>query len=222
MSSTTTRSRNVAQRRRRILASATELANTGAGDFTVRDLAAHAELTVPTLYNLIGGKDAIVAALIGAALDDLERSLAGVVGHRGVARAEALVDASLSVYADDAETYRAVFRMLQEVEGAPGSEALRSLFVRAGDLQRTALIEAREDGHVAGALDPTVLAHDILHAFLRATRLWAIGAWPIEVASARARYALHLALLADATSAGRKLVLPRLRESEARLKEPAR
>lgn len=208
-------------RRDRILSAAVQLAN-GSGDFTVRELAAEAELTVPTLYNLIGGKEAIVAALVSKALDDLDATLASLEGMRGIDRALAIVDRGWATFEEDADTYRAVFRLLQEVEGGPGSEALGRLFQRGGALQQAAILEAVQDGHLAGELDALVLAHDILHAFLQATRLWAIGALPVAAARARARYALHLALLADATPAGRRLILPRLRLSEADLKEPAR
>ena len=61
----TTRSKNMAKRREAILREARSLiANEGFEALKIRDLAARAGLTVPTIYNLIGGKNEILAVII--------------------------------------------------------------------------------------------------------------------------------------------------------------
>jgi AcrR family transcriptional regulator len=56
-----------AERRARIISAARELVTKhGYDGLTMRDLAAAARVSVPTLYNLFGGKDAILAAGSGA------------------------------------------------------------------------------------------------------------------------------------------------------------
>jgi AcrR family transcriptional regulator len=222
MSPAGARERNAQRRRQDILAATTRLSMARGGAFTVRDLAAEARVTVPTLYSLIGGKDAIVASLIEAGLDAIGKEMSANLGQRGIASAWAVVEATLQIYRTDPDTYRAVFRLLQEVESTSGRAPLGKLFTRAGHLYRTALIEARDDGELKGDLDPTVLAHDVVHAMHHATRLWAVGSLPFRAAAARVRYALCVALLADATAAGRARLLPELRAHEALLLKPAR
>ena len=53
------------ERRERILASARELiAERGYEGLTMRDLAAHCRVSVPTLYNQFGSKDSLLAAAV--------------------------------------------------------------------------------------------------------------------------------------------------------------
>ena len=60
-----TRSKNMAKRRETILREARALiANEGIEALKIRDLAARAGLTVPTIYNLEGGKNEILAVII--------------------------------------------------------------------------------------------------------------------------------------------------------------
>src|SRR6187200_1628947 len=62
-----------AERRKRILAAARELiAERGYDGLTMRELAAASRVSVPTLYNLFGGKQAIL-------LGELEETFAAVV-----------------------------------------------------------------------------------------------------------------------------------------------
>lgn len=186
----------------------------GGSGVTVRELAAAAGVTVPTIYNLVGSKEHVVAAIIGAALTRLEGVLAAMPEMRGIERARAIVEESLQLFFSERATYRAAFRLLQEAEGGANSSVLADVFGRAADLQRLAAIEARQDAHLCGDLDPLFLGQGILHAFLTAQRYWALGAFSDQTAAARALYGLYSALLADATPAGRALILPRLRAAE--------
>jgi AcrR family transcriptional regulator len=212
------RLRNMDARRRRILdAASCMLAGAGLPGLTVRALAIKAGVTVPTIYNLIGAKDQVVAALIESALDGMDAALASVPGLRGIARAEAAVHASADLYFASPERYSAVFRALQELQADPGESSLGPLFRRAGDVFCTAVSEAQTDGDLHGRLKPVPLGHHILHAQVETFRLWGIGALPVDAVRARACYALYISLLADATKPTRRVLLDRMRESEAAL-----
>ena len=72
----------MAERRQRILAAARAIvAKRGYEALTMRELAQASRVTVPTLYNLIGGKEAVLAA----AVEEQTARLAG--SSRGAARA---------------------------------------------------------------------------------------------------------------------------------------
>jgi AcrR family transcriptional regulator len=211
-----TRVRNMDARRRRILAEAQHLLAGGGPDaLTLRALADRAGVTVPTIYNLIGAKEQIVAALIAEALDRMDATVAALPAARGIARAEAAVRANLDICTAEPECYAALYRALHDIQasGAP----LGPLFRRAGEIFCTSVREAQKDGDLHGRLLPVPLGHHILHAQIETFRLWGAGALDVAATEARALYALYAALMADATKQGRRLLLERLHRYEARL-----
>src|SRR5689334_6227903 len=71
---------NKAERRERILRAARKLvAERGYAGLTMRDLADAARVSVPTLYNLFGSKDAILIAELHA----IARKIAAAPSHSG-------------------------------------------------------------------------------------------------------------------------------------------
>jgi AcrR family transcriptional regulator len=210
-----TRLRNMDARRQRILEQATVLlAAGGLAGLNIRSLATRAGVTVPTIYNLVGGKDHLVAALIESALQGMETALATKPGLRGIARAEAAVHATADLYFADPARFGAVFRALQDVQANPGENILGPLFRRAGEVFCLAVREAQQDGDLHGRLAVVPLGHHILHAQVETFRLWGIGALPEAATRARAMYVLYVSLLADATKPMRRILLARLRDSE--------
>ncbi|MBW2390360.1 MAG: helix-turn-helix transcriptional regulator, partial [Deltaproteobacteria bacterium] len=72
----TLREVNCEARRQRILETARRLITRGGmRALTMRRLAAGARLSVTTLYNLIGGREEIIKALIGDSIDRMNRVL---------------------------------------------------------------------------------------------------------------------------------------------------
>ena len=70
-----TRSKNMSKRRDTILREArTLIANEGFEALKIRELAVRAGLTVPTIYNLIGGKKEILAIIIQQLVEQLQIS----------------------------------------------------------------------------------------------------------------------------------------------------
>jgi len=213
------RTRNMDARRQRILDEAGRLLGAGGVEgLTLRGLAAAACVTVPTIYNLVGCKERVVAALIAASLDELEQAQTALPAQRGLARGEQAVRASTALFFGDPARYGAVFRALQELQHQPAAQAaLGPLFRRAGDVYCQAVAEAQAAGDLHGRLLPVPLGHHILHAQIENFRLWGVGSLPAPAVQARAFYALHVSFMADATRQGRKWLLERMRESEALL-----
>ena len=59
------RAQQMEERRERILASACEIvAELGPAGLSMRDLARRSRVTVPTIYNLVGGRDAVLFAAV--------------------------------------------------------------------------------------------------------------------------------------------------------------
>jgi AcrR family transcriptional regulator len=205
-------------RRQRILsAAAGMLAGGGVAGLTVRAVAEKAGVTVPTIYNLIGSKEQVVAALIAAALDRLDQALQALPPRRGMARAQAAVQCSADLFFAAPEQYGAVFRALQEIQAQPNENSLGPLFTRAGEVFCQAVREAQHDNDLHGRLAPVPLGHHILHGQIETFRLWGIGALPEPVVRARAFYGLYVGLMADATKQGRRQLVEWVKAHEQAL-----
>jgi AcrR family transcriptional regulator len=196
------RRRNMDLRRNRILMAARRaIARDGLESMTVRSLAAEAGVTVPTIYNLVGSREDVLASICEAALDELDRRLEAEAGpSRGLSRAEAVVSVSADLFLAEPETYRAVFRAIerQTLQAGMDPRGARSL-KRCADLQAQACREAREDGDLAGLLDPELLGEQVLGLYRIALRRWEIGEIDGGAFRRQALYGLFVCLLADAT-----------------------
>src|ERR1700733_7941442 len=163
-------------RRRRILEEASRLLAAGGTEaLTLRTLACRACVTVPTIYNLIGPKEQVVAALIAETLDVMDDALAAMPTLRGIARAEAAVRSNLSLCFAEPDRYGALYRSLQSIQGHPNETLLGPIFRRAGEVFHAAVREAQKDGDLHGRLRPLPLGHHILHGQIETFRVGGVG-----------------------------------------------
>lgn len=198
------RLRGMDARRQRILdAAGPMLAGGGLAGLTVRAIAEAAGVTVPTLYNLIGSKEQVVAALVAETLARLDAALRGLPPARGLGRARAATQCMLYVITAEPGRYAAMFRALQEGCAAGDHAALEC----AAALHAQAIGEAREDGDLHGRLGAGKLAAHIARGQAEAFAAWSQGSIDAETMRGRALYAQYVALLADATKQGRRKLL---------------
>src|SRR5438105_2871277 len=99
------------ERRTRIMAAARKLvAERGYDGLTMRDLARAARVSVPTLYNLFGSKDAILTAELLASATALAARLPKT-GDSFFARGMTVFEAGMQQIEESPEFHRAVMRM---------------------------------------------------------------------------------------------------------------
>jgi AcrR family transcriptional regulator len=199
---------NMDARRRRIMEAASHLlAAGGAHSLTLREVAARAAVTVPTIYNLIGDKAQLIGVLCADANEAFERTLNELPAQRGLARAQAAVRATLTLCLAAPDRFGAWLRALPE---APQANPLR----RLAEILAAGLHEAAQADDVHGRLQAMPLARHIARGVAEALVLWAKGALSPTQAEARVQYVLHVALMADATKQGRRTLLDRIRAVE--------
>ena len=204
----------MAERRRRILAAARAIvAECGYEALTMRELARRSRVTVPTLYNLIGGKEAVLAAAVD---EQTARFLARIVPGAGAspaARVLAVVDACTRELLALPAYYRTLLHLLATAEAAGPvrtrvDRALGSAL--AGGLAAIA---------GAGELAPWVDEHALLRGLrsqLGATALaWASGALSDARFPAEAAYQASLTLLGVTTGRSRLELARRARATQA-------
>ncbi len=163
-----------AERKARIIAAARELVTEhGYDGLTMRDLAAAARVSVPTLYNLFGSKDAILVA-------ELERS-AVVIASRLQQRADAsffergmaAFEAGMDLIAEQPAFFRAVMRMFLT---SPETDEMRRrseeayIAIIAGNLRA-----AQKAGQLLDWVDPQIVARHMHAQYMACFLAWGIG-----------------------------------------------
>jgi AcrR family transcriptional regulator len=184
----------MAERRQRILASARDIiAQRGYEALTMRELARASRVTVPTLYNLIGGKQAVLAAAVeeqtARFLARIERRVAPSPAAQLLSVIDACVDELLRLPA----YYRTLLHLLYGSDAAAGVR--RSVDRALGAELAHALAALARAGELAAWADERALLES-LRSHLGASALrWAGGGLDDDAFRANACYEACLALL---------------------------
>ena len=163
-----------AERRARILAAARRLiAARGFEGLTMRELARASRVSVPTVYNLFGGKHAVLVAELEETFAAVARSLASAGGRSVVERAFAMCEAGnrdlLAVPAYTRELVR-VFLVAEETRAPRRRMHERYVALMAGVLR-----EGQAAGDVAAWADPATVATRMFAHYVHAMIEWAEG-----------------------------------------------
>ncbi|MEO0961790.1 MAG: TetR/AcrR family transcriptional regulator [Pseudomonadota bacterium] len=218
MADVSTRSQNKSARRTRILVEAADLmASGGMQGLTLRELAAASDVTVPTIYNLIGGRDQIIMELVNDAMDQMDAVLARQPETSGIEYGLAAIESCFDLALSQKTLYRAVFGALFEMEASAVADWMGALFRRGGAVMHVAVLKSIEDRDLRGDLAALPMAHNAFHAFQATLRMWAVGALDTRNSKARARYAYLMSLLADATPKGRRKIRALMADAERTL-----
>lgn len=167
-----------AERRARILATARKLlATRGYDGLTMRELAAEARVSVPTLYNLFGSKDAILVAEMEASAVKIARSIL-TSGDSFFARCSAAFDTGMRLIEDDPALFRAVTKMfLTSQDAQPMRQRVEDNFVA---VMQSNLTAAKAAGQLADWAEPAVVARHIFALYMSAFMVWSMGELELE------------------------------------------
>lgn len=161
------------ERRRRILAAARkQLAKHGYDGLTMRDLAQAARVSVPTLYNLFGGKDAILASAMAESVERVA-SLTVPAETSFFGRAMIGFDMGMTMIAEAPDFYR---RLIPLFMTSPEAQAIRHRTEAGFHALMTAnLTAARDAGQLAPWAEPRVVAGHMWAQYMAAFLHWGIG-----------------------------------------------
>jgi AcrR family transcriptional regulator len=154
-----------AGRRGRIAAAARDLLReVGVEALSMKMVAARAVVSLSTVYNLFGSKQAVLAAVFDADLVDYQAMVAAAVSADALERIFTSVDVAADLYHADPEFYRAIMRrwLGNEAGERQINAALRGPRVA---FWRGMIAEAQGAGHLRPDADPGVLAALIVQIF---------------------------------------------------------
>lgn len=202
-------------RREAILSAAEELVReTGSTDFSVGTLAARANVSVATLYNLLGSKGTILYALLNRTMDQLEAATATFKSDDPYELALMAATAVARVYVQDSEYLRPLWRFelgVIEPEHRPVlmNRALAFWASRLGALERSGRLPKG-----IGLLD---LAREYQIFFAGVLDLWVQNELSDAQLEVQVRYGILLRLLALGDAGEQARLMADLRKTHQRL-----
>jgi len=201
-------------RRRTILTQARQLlSNTEEGAFSLRKLAEAAEVTVPTIYNLIGGKSAILLALQSELLTKIEASLTAFDDDHALEMAESIVISAVDMIAADEAYYRssllAADKLMQSGEHLIEAKKMGQ---RAAAMQTAAIKKAQRTKLLKGDIDATLLGRQIFRHYQICSREWMYRITNHEQFKNRALLGIYICLMADANETLRDILKQKIAE----------
>lgn len=163
-----------AERRTRIIAAARELVvKHGYDGLTMRDLADKARVSVPTLYNLFGSKDAILVAALELATSVIASRIRMHEHESFFARGMAAFEAGMDLIEEQPELFRAVMKMfLTSPETGPMRRRVEDGYVAimAGNLRA-----AKQAGQLLDWVDPEIVGRHMHAQYIACFLAWGIG-----------------------------------------------
>lgn len=205
------------ERRRRIVEAARALIReTGDTGLSMRALAARANVSLATPYNLFGSKRGIVVAVLEDARGFAEQ-FAAFSGLSAVERIFMAVRLTLSFHVQDPEFYRTLWAALLDARG--GDAELRAELITPQNslFWRGLLDEAKADGAIAEDIDMDLLQAALSGRFASVILSWVLGASTIEELTPAACHGYASALCAAASPAFHAQARKRMLDFQAEL-----
>ncbi len=182
-------------RRDRILVAARELISKhGHGHLTMRGLADASGVTVPTIYNLIGNKDAVLGATIR------EGTVRFFEEVRSNANPVAILEKNVEELLRQPDYYRPLLRALLSGEARDAMAEIDALYLEY--LER-ALDAQKQRGQIEPWVESAILAERMLSNFFGAASEWASGVLSDKALPIAASHDAYLTLAGVASEKGR-------------------
>ncbi|MEM1131925.1 MAG: TetR/AcrR family transcriptional regulator [Pseudomonadota bacterium] len=210
------RSSNMAERRQRILeAACTIIAEKGVEGLTTRGLAAAANVTAPTLYNLIGGKEDIIRELISENVEEVWAELDFDAMESPSDMADHIVDTVYDQIITDGTYVRATVIASEEIHGSFAARgdmgfAHSAAGQRSAEMAITACRAALAQGMLQGNLSVETLGLQMFISYRGPLRDWAHGVISPQEMRRRQLRGFYLVLAADAALDFRASLLEKL------------
>jgi len=181
-----------AERRSRIVAAVRDLIQeTGDIGLSMRAIAARANVSLSTPYNLFGSKRAIVMAVLED-IQEFKARFARLGPVDAVERIFQVLSMSIDFYVDDPEFYRTLWTGVFDMSG---KEMRAALALPEREAFWLALLNAvAEEGVLMAGLDTTLLLRDLDLTFAAVMLNWVLGSLRTEELQASVGFGYALAL----------------------------
>lgn len=188
---TSQRERAKDERRRRIVTAAHDLLRHEAVEsLSGRTIAAQAGVSLSTVYNLFGSKDAVLAAVYAEDLARYEALVAARASRDALERLFDAIEVATELYADEPDFYRAI--LARRAPGEPLEAELREPRARFWE---GLVLAVRAEGVLRPETDATSLARMLVYLFSGALADWVAGDLTLEQFEGDVTFGFAVALL---------------------------
>jgi AcrR family transcriptional regulator len=194
-----TRTANKIKRRENILKSARRiLANQDFDAFTLNLLATEAEVTIPTIHNLIGKKSDILKELVEDMVVRIEDALNFGDAKDPILASEAFINNLISLYAKDEDFYKAAF-VAGERAKLFEHELPSGVFNKALKLANQVCEQSVTEGYLLGNINSGQLAEQLFSNQRLARLDWIHGYINLATYRTQVLSGMFITIAADAT-----------------------
>jgi len=206
-----TRTANKIKRRENILSEARNMISSeGIDRFTLNKLATAANVTVPTIHNLIGRKSQVFQQLVEDMVERIEKVLFSTDMHDPIDAVEAFVERLMELYTSDPDFYKAAFVAGDRIKLFE-HELPSGIFSKSLELAIKVCIDAKENGYLNGDIDSIKLAHQLFACQRLARQDWVRGYINLNTYRTQILIGMFIVLAADATPDLHKRLLEKIK-----------
>jgi AcrR family transcriptional regulator len=199
-------------RRTRIMLEARALlAAEGFEGLSLRRLADRAGVTVPTVYNLVGGKEQILLELVLEMIAVIKKVLEGIDEDDPLTRAEAIVLLAIAEIERAPDFHRAALLAIDAFDRNGARTDLAGVERKAAEMQEGAAVTARRKGLLEGRINAKLIADQIFRTYRSASRDWAFRRCDLAEFRRVALTGVYLGLAADASETFRRVLVRKLK-----------
>lgn len=201
-SAISTREAGKEKRRQRILDEArTIIALEGYDSLNARDLAKSANVTVPTLYNLVGNKEEILTRLTLEAMAQLEAEMQRIELGDPLAYFDELIIKSTALIEADPGFFRGSLLAMYQLSASHAANSPEEIFDKRGtDVVTRGCQMATEENLLIGNIVPEALGKQIYKLYTAHLREWVYQRLSLEEFRYWAKLAFFTCLCADAST----------------------
>ena len=213
------REKGKARRKQQIIQAAKRLLAAGGIEaLSTRKLAEAAELSVHTLYALVGSKNKILEAVMEDNHNRVLGDISEINAQHPIERIFAILDSTHRIIAEDSAAQKPLMRVLMTLfdEGALGSEPWWMMAQEKGWM-KDAVAEAIRLGLLMPGFPAAVIADMLMKIYLTNLRDYLFGRASLEAYRDRATFELWFCLSNIAADRTRADYATRAREAAARL-----
>jgi len=194
-----TRTANKLRRKERILACARQIiATQGYDALTLSQLASDAEVTIPTIHNLLGKKSQIIEHLVGDVVSRIGEVLSRQTGDDPILAVQIFTEELISLYSKDETLYKAAF-VAGERAKLFEHQSPEGIFMRSVGVANRVCEDAKVKGYLKAEIETTILAEQLFGCQRLARHDWMNNYIDLNVYKTRVLSGMFIILAADAT-----------------------
>lgn len=168
---------------------------TGTFELPMRQLAARAQVSLRTPYEIFGSKSGIIMAILRSDQVTFREITTRLKSADPLSMLFDRTMAGMEFYTHEQPFYRALFRATQGYSGVGGSEPVREIIA----LYKRLCERGNETGYIRPEIDPAMLAEVLTDQFAANLRHWALSDFDIMLAGNRICYGHAITMAGSVT-----------------------